>query len=99
MRKVRFNPLAADGDDLFALPALARLERCSAVLLGAHVLLDEMPERAGANPGNAKQTVLALHETHREAVDAEHVLALQSVGVVPAEHVLVAREVRKDREQ
>ena len=93
------DPLARNRYDLLSLAIQTCLERSFTVFLGANVLLYEVAEGPGAYLGYAQEIVLALDQAYRETVDAEDVLALERVRVVPAQHVLVTQEIREDSEQ
>ena len=79
----------------------ARFIRTLAIGLGPDVLLHDVrpPARphAAGSVADSEQVRLALDQSDRESVNGEHVQCLQSHRVVPAQHILVAEQVREVR--
>src|SRR5439155_3442404 len=97
--KPSLDSFARHADLAVATIVQSGLERVRAVILRAKILFDEMSEATCPHFGETQQVVLALDEPDREAMHAEYVLALECIGVVATQHVLVAEKIRKDRQQ
>ena len=62
----------------------------------ARVYFLQNDEILRANVGNAKKVVLAAHQANGEPMHTEDILTLESVGIVAAEHILIAQAVGED---
>ena len=93
------DPLAGNRYDLLSLAIQTSFERSFTVLFGPNVLFYKVTEGPGTYFWYAQKIVLALNQAYGETVDAEDVLALERICVVPAQHVLVAQEIREDGKQ
>ena len=78
---------------------MSRLKGRLAILLRPHIFLDEMTKSPRPNPRDTEKVILAAHQTNGKSMNTKDVLALEGIGIIAAEHILIAQAVRKDGQQ